>query len=79
VLPRCTFHRKLNDLDARAWLADVLARIADHPAKRIADPAALELESRNTSCRYRCLNKIHNACDLGQMLTVPPSRLLLLQ
>lgn len=28
---------KLNDVDARAWLADVLARIADHPAKRITD------------------------------------------
>ena len=26
---------KLNDVDARAWLADVLARIADHPAKQI--------------------------------------------
>ena len=28
---------KLNDVDARAWLADVLARIADHPMKQIAD------------------------------------------
>ena len=28
---------KLNDVDARAWLADVLARIADHPAKRITE------------------------------------------
>ena len=28
---------KLNDIDPRAWLADVLARIADHPAKRIAE------------------------------------------
>ncbi len=28
---------KLNDVDARVWLADVLARIADHPAKQIAD------------------------------------------
>ena len=28
---------KLNDVDARAWLADVLARIADHPAKRIEE------------------------------------------
>ena len=28
---------KLNDVDPRAWLADVLARIADHPAKQIAD------------------------------------------
>ena len=27
----------LNDVDARAWLADILARIADHPAKRIAE------------------------------------------
>lgn len=28
---------KLNDIDPRAWLADVLARIQDHPAKRIAE------------------------------------------
>ena len=28
---------KLNDVDPRAWLAEVLARIADHPAKRITD------------------------------------------
>jgi transposase len=26
---------KLNDVDPQAWLADVLARIADHPASRI--------------------------------------------
>jgi transposase len=26
---------KLNDVDPRAWLADVLARLHDHPAKRI--------------------------------------------
>jgi transposase len=26
---------KLNDVDPRAWLADVLARIADHPAQRL--------------------------------------------
>ncbi len=28
---------KLNDVDPRAWLADVLARIADHPMSRIAE------------------------------------------
>ena len=28
---------KLNDVDAEAWLADVLDRLADHPAKRIDD------------------------------------------
>jgi transposase len=26
---------KMNDIDPQAWLADVLARIAEHPAKRI--------------------------------------------
>ena len=26
---------KLNDVDPQAWLADVLARIADHPAHRL--------------------------------------------
>jgi transposase len=28
---------KLNDIDPQAWLADVLARLHDHPAKRIAE------------------------------------------
>jgi len=28
---------KLNDVDPHAWLADVLARLQDHPAKRIAE------------------------------------------
>jgi transposase len=27
----------MNDVDPQAWLADVLARIADHPASRIDD------------------------------------------
>ncbi len=28
---------KLNDVDPQAWLADVLAKIADHPASKIDD------------------------------------------
>ena len=28
---------KLNDINPQAWLADVLARLPDHPAKRIAE------------------------------------------
>ena len=28
---------KLNGVDPQAWLADVLARLPDHPARRIAD------------------------------------------
>jgi hypothetical protein len=26
---------KMNDIDPQAWLADILARIAEHPASRI--------------------------------------------
>jgi hypothetical protein len=28
---------KLNGVDPRAWLADVLARIADHPTQRLSE------------------------------------------
>jgi transposase len=28
---------KLNDVDPRTWLADLLARIADHPASRLQE------------------------------------------
>ena len=28
---------KLNNVDPQAWLADVLARLPDHPANKIAD------------------------------------------
>ena len=42
---------KLNDVDPRAWLADVLRRIADHPASRLYELLpwnwARERERRN--------------------------------
>jgi transposase len=28
---------KLNDIDSQGWLADVLARLPDYPARRIGD------------------------------------------
>jgi hypothetical protein len=28
---------KLNDVDSRAWLADLLAKLPDHPAHRIGE------------------------------------------
>jgi IS66 C-terminal element len=28
---------RMNDVDPQAWLADVLARLPDHPANKIAD------------------------------------------
>jgi transposase len=42
---------KLNDVDPQAWLADVLARLPDHPANKVADllpwnwKANLEIEA----------------------------------
>ena len=36
---------KLNDVDPQAWLADVLARIADLPATRLARTAAVGMEA----------------------------------
>ena len=36
---------KMNDVDPQAWLADVLARIAEHPVAKARRTAALELAS----------------------------------
>jgi len=41
---------KLNNIDPQAWLADVLARLPDHPARRIH-----ELLPWNWRRRPRCL------------------------
>ena len=42
---------KLNDVDPQAWLADVLARLPDHPAKRLDDllPWAWKANRRSES------------------------------
>ena len=38
---------KLNDVDPQAWLADVLARLPDHPAKRIHELLPWNWRSQN--------------------------------
>ena len=38
---------KLNDLNPQAWLADVLTRIADHPAGRLAELLPWHLNRRH--------------------------------
>lgn len=38
---------KLNDIDPQAWLADVLARLPDHPAKRIHELLPWNWRSQN--------------------------------
>ena len=40
---------KLNDVDPQAWLADVLARIADLPATRLDQLLPVELDAENRS------------------------------
>jgi transposase len=42
---------KLNVIDPQAWLTDVLARLPDHPAKRIADllPWSWQTEHRTAA------------------------------
>jgi len=40
---------RLNDIDPQAWLADVLARLPDHPASKIADLLPWNWKAANIS------------------------------
>src|SRR5580700_7717062 len=42
---------KLNDIDPQAWLADVLARLPDHPAKRIAELLPWNWRAQNLAAK----------------------------
>ena len=42
---------KLNDIDPQAWLADILARLPDHPAKRITDLLPWNWKRENLSAQ----------------------------
>jgi Transposase IS66 family/IS66 C-terminal element len=44
---------KLNDIDPRAWLADVLARPPDHPAKRIGELLHWNCKPHNAAANTR--------------------------
>ena len=35
LMPRAASTGKMNDIDPQAWLADVLARIAEHPVQKL--------------------------------------------
>jgi hypothetical protein len=57
---------KLSAINPQHYLADVLARIADHPARQIADHFALELATRRGHPR-RCLTRrLHRALTSEQ-------------
>ena len=51
---------KLNDLDPHKYLADVLARIADHPARQIAGLLPWT-ETRRAAARRRLTRRLHRA------------------
>ena len=40
---------RLNDIDPQAWLADVLARINDHPARELDQLLPWKWEQRSVS------------------------------
>ena len=42
---------KLNDVDPQTWLADVLARLPDHPAKRIHEMLPWNWRQQNTTAQ----------------------------
>ena len=56
---------KLNGVDPQAWLADVLRRIADHPASQL-QPAPLALEAPPNLSRSHLTIAHHGP---GRMLT----------
>ena len=44
----CRATAKLNEVDPQAWLADVLARLPDHPAKRIDELLPWKWQTSNS-------------------------------
>jgi transposase len=42
---------KLNDVDPQTWLADALARLPDHPAKRIHELLPWNWRPQNTTAK----------------------------
>jgi hypothetical protein len=43
---------KMNDVDPQAWLADVLTRIAEHPAHRLDELLPLDWQPLRESARH---------------------------
>ena len=62
---------KLNDIDPQAWLADMLARLQDHPAKRIAEllPGIVRIAAEDRFEQARPLVTIASARGLHRMRT----------
>jgi hypothetical protein len=61
---------KMNDVDPQAWLADVLARLPDHPANKVVDllPWNWQLSSQKPQQRERVLRR-SIAWGAGRMRT----------
>jgi hypothetical protein len=63
---------KLDDVDPQAWLADVLARIADHPATSFDELLPRELGAAHRSDRRinRATRRPRSDCGLLRMNTI---------
>jgi transposase len=59
---------KLNEVDPRAWLADVLARIADHPASRLHELLPWHWSRRIEDRSLVAPEKYGRACEIGDSL-----------
>ncbi len=62
---------KMNDVDPKAWLTDVIARIADHPINRIDELPAVELEA----ARDLHSSRLNGPCGRRPKLTLDRIRL----
>ena len=73
---------KLNDIDPQAWLADVLARLPDHPAKRIDQLLPWNWRPQNLAAqaggRSRRSTKSAITCGLHRTRTIEQVAVVLL-
>ncbi len=60
---------KMNDVDPQAWLADVLARLPDHPANKVADLLPWNWKANQQSkAAGRCLSASRQTIALPGVL-----------
>jgi hypothetical protein len=62
---------KLNRIDPEAWLADILARLSDHPARRIADLLPWNWAREHIAPQARLMQPHRASRDVGK----PPQAL----
>ena len=84
IVRQSAWTAKLNDIDPQAWLADILAHLQDHPAKRIDELLPwnwkllpLRKAAARAACSYPARLFNHPARGLYRMRTLESARHLL--